>query len=265
MVLAMVVGCMQGGAKAQGVMAISELLFQPRSGEAEYVELYNISDDAAELSDYLIVRWIGDSLGKHYTLPQHIVEGHSYVVLTKDVASVEANYTVKYRDRLVECALPTYPNDGGSVVLALADSTVTERLDYTTAMHSRLLRNKAGVALERRSFERPSNDAGNWFSAASTVGYGTPGYANSQSTEWLVEEAAVELSSTLVSPDGDGYQDEVVLRYRMDDGDIYASILLFDIHGNEVRRLLNDGLLGTQGEVVWDGRGEGGRMLPRGR
>ena len=48
---------------AQGVLLISELLYQPRSGEAEYVELYNNGSSAVNLSDYQFVRWVGESLG----------------------------------------------------------------------------------------------------------------------------------------------------------------------------------------------------------
>ncbi|MBP5546234.1 MAG: lamin tail domain-containing protein [Bacteroidales bacterium] len=261
--LAMV--CASTGALAQGTLCVSELLFQPRSGEAEYVELYNGGSAPVELSNYHIVRWIGDSLGTHYPLPSHTVAPHDYVVLTKDAASVTENYNVKVPSKLVECNLPTYPNDGGSVVLARADGTVVEKFDYLPSMHSRLLRNKAGVALERRSLEQPCNEADNWFSASSTAGYGTPGYENSQSQEYLVEETAFDFSSTLVSPDGDGYQDEIIIDYLLEDNEIYANVIFFDARGKLVRRLLNNALLGTHGSIVWDGRGENGQTLAKGR
>ncbi len=250
---------------AQEGLTISEILYQPRSGEAEYVELYNPTTTAIDLSDYAIVRWTGDTLGKHYPLPSHIVNPKDYVVLTKDALSVSANYMVRFPSKLVECSLPTYPNDGGSVILCLVGSDYMERLDYTPAMHSRLLRNKGGVALERRSLERPCNDASNWFSAASTAGYGTPGYANSQSTEFLAEETSFVLSSTLLSPDGDGYQDELQIDYRLDDGELMASVMVFNPQGQVVRHLLNNALLGVHGEILWNGRDDGGGDLPLGR
>jgi hypothetical protein len=264
-ILLALAACLPAASPAQAPLRLSELLFQPRSGEAEYVELYNGGNETVNLSDYLIIRWIGDSLGKQYPLPQHAVAPHDYVVLTKDAASVTANYTVRYASKLIECSLPTYPNDGGSVVLATADGTVVEKFDYSPSMHSRLLRNKAGVALERRDMGRPCNEPGNWFSASSVAGYGTPGYDNSQSTEWLVEETAFELSSTLLSPDGDGYQDELVVSYRLEGDDLYGDCVLFDARGNRVCRLLNNALLGTHGELCWSGRDDNGAALPTGR
>ena len=252
-------------AVGQPGLTISELLYQPRSGEAEYVELYNRGDVAVELSGFHIVRWVGDSLGKHYKLPVHTVGPHDYVVLTKDAASVAANYNVKYMAKVVECQLPTYPNSGGSVILSTADSVQVDRLDYDQSMHSRLLRDKAGVSLERRSYERPTNDAGNWFSASSTCGYGTPGYDNSQSTETLVEDVSFEFSSEIISPDGDGYQDELEITYTIDDGSLLAHVEVYDARGICVRTLVNNALLGTHGTILWDGLGDGGKSLARGQ
>ena len=248
-----------GTATGQGLV-INELLYQPRSGEAEYVELYNGSATAVDLVDYHIVRWVGDSLGKHYALPARVVAPHDYVVLTKDAASVTANYDVRYASKLVECNLPTYPNDGGSVVLAMADSVVVDRFDYQPSMHSPMLHNAAGVSLERRSADRPTNEVSNWFSASSVSGYGTPGYENSQSAEWLVAETAFELSSTLVSPDGDDYQDVLRIEYRMDDASLSADAAVYNAAGAKVAQLLSGAMLGSHGAIEWDAAG-----MPQGR
>lgn len=249
----------------QEALVVSEVLYQPRSGEAEYVELYNNGDEALNLAEYHIVRWVSDSLGKHYPLPEYTLGPHDYVALTKDAASVTANYDVKYSSKLVECDLPPYPNGGGSVIVATAEGVVVERFDYSLSMHSRLLRNKAGVALERRSFDKPTNEASNWFSASSVSGYGTPGYENSQSREWLVEESSFEFSSTLLSPDGDGYQDELGITYRLENGDLAARIDIYNARGVAVRLLMNNGLLGTHGTIAWDGTDENGKTVMPGQ
>lgn len=249
----------------QGTLLLSELLFQPRSGEAEYVELYNAGDHALDLSNYHMARVLHDSLTTRYALPSYELAPHAYVALTGDVASVAANYTVRNLSALLECRLPPFPNDGGSAVLCTADSGVIDWLDYSPSMHSRLLRDRAGVSLERRSFERPTNEPSNWFSAASTAGYGTPGYENSQSTEYLAEETCFAFSADRLSPDGDGYQDELTIDYRLDNGDLAARAEVYDAHGRQVCRLLNGDLLGTHGTIAWNGTGEGNRRLPQGQ
>lgn len=156
--------------------------------------------------------------------------------------------------------MPQYPNGGGSVVLATADSVVVDRFDYQPSMHSPMLHDAAGVSLERRSFDRPTGEASNWFSASSLAGYGTPGYENSQSSEWLVPETAFEFSSALVSPDGDGYQDVLEVEYRMERADLMADAEVYNAAGAMVARLLNSALLGSHGTLEWNAEG-----LPRGR
>ncbi len=249
----------------QGTLLLSELLYQPVSGEAEYLELYNPGDTTIELSDFHIVRWVGDSMGRHYPLPQHSLPPHGYVALSKEPASVRACFRVETGASLLECNLPAYPNGGGTVVLTTADSLPVDRFDYAPSMHSRLLRDKAGVSLERRRFDRPTNEPSNWFSASSTCGYGTPGSANSQSSELLVEETAFELSSTLISPDGDDYQDFISIEYHMDDASLAARAEIYDARGRKVRRLMNDELLGAAGRIVWDGLGDNQQRLPQGQ
>lgn len=261
----LIVCCVHTSSFAQGSLVISELLYQPVSGEAEYVELYNHGSAAVQLSDYHIVRVLHDTLSTHYPLPDYLVPPHGYVALSKEISSVAACFPIAPGAVLLQCTLPTYPNSGGSVVLSSADSTVVDRFDYAPSMHSRLLRDKAGVSLERRSFERPTNDPSNWFSAASTAGYGTPGYANSQSTETLAEKNAFTLSSTLLSPDNDGYQDILTIDYQLNDGGLAARAEVYDNRGRMVRRLLNNELVGTAGTLTWDGLGDNSSRLPQGQ
>ena len=251
--------------RSWGQLVVSELLYEPRSGEAEYVELCNVGGEKEQLADYHIVRWVGDSLGRHYELPELEVGVGEYVVLTKDRASVLASYRVEHPERLGECSLPTYPNAGGAVVLCLRDSTVVERFDYSPTMHSQLLRDRHGVALERRSFDQPVNEMGNWFSASSTSGFGTPTATNSQSMERLALENDFECSGEVLSPDGDGYQDEWVVSYRMQRGDLLARAEVYDRGGRRVRRLLNGDLLGAAGHFGWEGRDEDGSVVPTGQ
>ena len=249
---------------AQEGLCLSEVLYQPRSGEAEYVELYNNSSVVIDLAGYHIVRWVGDSLGKHYPLPSRSVAPHEYIVLTKDTASVAACYRVQRHEGLVQCQLPTYPNDGGSVILATADSLVVQRLDYQPSMHDPLIHNPAGVALERKRFDAPCNDADNWASASALAGYGTPTYANSQLSR-TVGDHDFRFSTSLLSPDGDGYQDELVITYTLARDDLHAMLFVYDACGNKVSGLNPHFSLGTQGEIVWDGRGDNGLPLPAGR
>ena len=226
----------------QSGLLISELLYEPRSGEAEWVELYNSGASPVELSRYSIVRWTGSEMGASYALPPHTVAPYGYVVLTRDAASVVNSYAVADAGAIVECNLPPYPNTGGSVILCNASGAVVDRLDY------------------------PTNEVGNWFSASSTHGYATPGSRNSQSMELLAEERSFDFSTAVLSPDGDGVDDELAISYELAaDRPLSGRAEVYDLRGRMVRRLLGGDVLGSHGAVVWNGRDEQGRLLPPGQ
>ena len=75
-------------------------------------------------------------------------------------------------------SFPIYANEEGVVIL-LSDNKVIDRFDYVESMHYPLLKSVDGVSLERIHPDRKTQDASNWHSAASTVGYATPCYLNS--------------------------------------------------------------------------------------
>lgn len=246
-------------------MLISEIMFNPVGGGADYVELYNHSNVAVPLADIRLAQWKGDSIAKLHAITDHYeVAPQQYVVLTTDVAFVRSHYTVKHPNHLIEVStMPAYNNTNGTVIVAHADGTVIDRFDYTEKMHNPLLHDVEGVALERRSFDIGTQMANNWFSAATTVGYGTPTYTNSQSNEFLFLNNDFVIEPTLFSPDGDGYNDLIDITYQLVDGTLSAIITIFDAAGRPLRHLANGTTLGTHGIITWDGtRDDGSRCQP---
>ncbi|MBR1850391.1 MAG: lamin tail domain-containing protein [Bacteroidales bacterium] len=255
-----------GDVRGQQSLQISELMFNPVPSGADWLELYNSADHEVSLADVRLVRWVGDSLGRFYAIDSVLVGPNDYVVITTDATFLMANYGVRYPGKVVQVSsMPAYNDASGTVILALRDSTIIDRFDYTATMHSQLLRDKEGVSLERRSFDRPTQEPSNWYSASSTSGYGTPTYANSQSTEFLFLDNDFSLSTDIVSPDGDGYNDQLDITYNLNDNTLAANITLFDRTGRVVRTLCRGALLGSVGVVTWDGADNRGRACLPGR
>ncbi len=254
-------------ATAQQNIKISELLFNPPTGGADYVELYNDSDTPVPLGTVRLAQWRGDSIAKLYELDStYTIAAKDYCVVTTDAQFVKDSYDVHFPAKIVQVkSMPTYANTSGTVIVCMADSTIVDRLDYTSSMHSRLLKDAKGVALERRSFESATQEAGNWFSAASTAGYGTPTYANSQSREFLFEENNFAFEPDVFSPDNDGYNDLLNITYNLATEDLSANVYITDRNGRIVRHLLRGGTLGSHGIVVWDGTDDDGQRCRQGR
>lgn len=249
-----------------GNLLVSEILFNPPAGGVDYVELYNHSDDSAHLKDIYWAQMKNDEISKLYALDtSYIVAPHDYVVFTTDAAWVRANYQVRYPSKLVQVpALPSYNDASGTVMVVWRDSSVMDRFDYDESMHSRLIKDPEGVALERRAFDVASSAPGNWYSAASTAGYGTPTFANSQSKEFLFLQDDFHFEPELFSPDGDGYNDLCDMTYELTDADLTANVTIYDEHGRICRHLLRNATLGSHGSVSWDGTDDNGVRIHQG-
>jgi len=245
-------------------LKVSELLYQPVSGGAEYVELYNATSQELVCDSFCLIRWVGDSLGKHYPLPSgKSIPAHSYIVLTKDTDFVMNNYHVEYPHLLFQMkSMPTYPNSAGTVIVASVSGIIQDRFDYDESMHNPMLRETHGVALERISLDADANTPGNWSSASSIAGYGTPTSSNSQQEHQSSTE--VTLSAELFSPDGDGYQDEVSIHIVTEEQGLSCNISIFDAQGRMIRHLMRNGILGSDETLIWDGKDDKSQLCHRG-
>lgn len=265
--LVLVVSFHHAFSQKRGDVLISEILFNPVPEGSDYVELYIGGDNPVSLNLLRLACMDGDSVVKLFKIADSgSVNPRDYLVVTTDAAFVIANYSVHYPAKIVEVkSMPSYNDASGCVVVCTADTLFLDRFDYEETMHSRLLRNREGVALERRSFQAATQDASNWYSAASTVGYGTPTYTNSQSHEFLFLDGAFAVSEPLFSPDGDGYNDLLDITYSLEQCDLTANVNIYDATGHLVRRLLRGALIGCSGDLTWDGADDDGNRCPRGK
>ncbi|TPE45033.1 hypothetical protein FJM65_07740 [Pontibacter mangrovi] len=246
-------------APAPGDVVINEILFNPRTGGADFVELVNRSDKYISLKDWKLANTSGDTISniKNITTANYVLAPGQYAVLTSSPDNIKQNYPLARQETFIRMAnLPSYPDDAGTVVVLQPDGEVSDRFSYDEKMHFELLDDVNGVSLERVRLEGPSM-AGNFHSAATTV-FATPGYKNSQSQEEVQAQRVFEISSKVFSPDGDGYEDFTIINYRTDKTGLVANITVFDANGREIRKLVRNELLEANGFFRWDGLREDG-------
>lgn len=245
---------------------INELLFNPRGSGADFVEIYNRSQKIFNLKGLSVATMKRDSLSslKRISGVDVYLYPESYMALSTDVANIKSEYDTPDEDALLQVqALPAFSNDKGVVVL-VADSMVIDRFDYSESMHTPLIKEADGVSLERSSFDRPANEPGNFCSAAGSAGYATPGYRNSQLREAVPTTEAITLASKTFSPDGDGFEDQLVIHYTNTEPGILANVAAYNRNGTLTRNICRNVTLGTAGELTWDGADENGRKAPVG-
>ncbi|MDR2286746.1 MAG: lamin tail domain-containing protein, partial [Prevotellaceae bacterium] len=250
-------------------IVINEILFHPRSGGSDFVEIYNRSDRILDLSDISIAsrnRTTGSLQQIHRVSEIPIyVQPADYFVFTTDSASLLRSYYVANPENIVVMSeFPTYPNEDGTVVLLDNEENIIDEFSYFESMHGIFISDPAGVSLERVDFDRKSSELGNWQSAAQTVGFATPAYQNScyRHTEEVNEVFA--LTSTTFSPDGDGYDDVLFIDYKMPDAGFVANIRIYSLRGNFVKEICRNVVLSSEGRLTWDGTQANNMKVPVG-
>ncbi|MEL6836941.1 MAG: Ig-like domain-containing protein [Bacteroidota bacterium] len=239
-----------------GELVINEVLFNPFVGGVDYLELYNLGPAILNLQG-LRLRNEAITSGTLATIVENdfVLLPDSYVVFTSDPLNVLQEYTVPNPAALIENSLPSMGDDEGNITVYNANLEVLDALDYTRDWHSRLLSDRNGVSLERLRADAPTQNEGNWHSAASTVGFGTPTGINSQDRATVVPptEDFFVLPEQTFSPDQDGFQDVLEIQYSTDQAGYLVQLLIFDAQGRQVRRLDDLELLAGSGSFIWDG------------
>ena len=237
-----------------GDVVINEILFFPEVGGVDFIELYNRSDKTINLRGWFINNRQADGSDRNETITEDfLIFPGEYVVITEEPQDILDRYTVNFPERLLANDLPTM-SDEGQLTISNADFLVIDSFAYSADLHSPLLSDERGVSLERVDTEAPTNSSGNWHSAAGTVGFATPTEENSQYLPVRPNGSnVISLAQKRFSPDGDGFEDLLLLQVEADRPGYLASIQVFDANGRLIRRLLRNELLPVTGVYKWDG------------
>lgn len=237
---------------AEGEVVINEILFDPVTGGSDFVEIYNASSKVFDVFGWFLANIAGDSVANKKQIKTHrILHPGEYIVFSKDINHLIAQYPVTLSTQLVVAELPAYNNDSGTVIL-MTEFDLLDRVSYNADWHFKLLDSKDGKALERINALDESNNASNWHTAAEAVGFATPGKENSQFVP-SVDAGELTLPTKVFSPDNDGHEDVLQIRYKMKANELLANVQIFDAQGRLVRKLKENEYLGTEGVFAWDG------------
>ena len=249
-------------------MVINEILFNPKSGSSDYIEFYNRSNkifDANKL--YVANRNSSGAISSAKllsTIPWYLFPG-DYILVTENAINLSLDYLVQNPEAVfLVSSLPSFPDDAGDVILLNSQGAVVDEVKYKDDWQFALLANPDGVSLERIDPDGSSQEAGNWHSAASTAGYGTPTYKNSQYKLIQSISATVEVTPKVFSPDNDARDDIATVQYKTAEPGYVANITIYDANGRPVRYLVKNGTLGLQGYWTWDGLDDKRLKLPVG-
>ncbi|GHT54599.1 hypothetical protein FACS189446_4600 [Bacteroidia bacterium] len=244
-------------------IVINEIMYDPPTGSAEYVEIYNNSDKTFDLQSLsFTTRKPSDgSLNKLYPLAgkETLFNPREYLVITKSKDLVTPFFNCPPDALFVELSvMPALANTSGcAVIVDNKTSEVIDEFSYNATMHTAGISNKKGISLERSDFNKPTNDASNWHSASSDSGFGTPGYQNSQRTG---QNGIDDISIIYPEFSADNYY----VHYRLDKPGYRCRAFVYDAMGRRVNIIANNELLGTEGQLLWNGKRNSNQSLVAG-
>ena len=256
----------------EGEVLINEILFDPIAPGVDYVELYNYSEKTFDLSELKlgVIRESfpnpADTVLKTITEDSRLFLPGTYLLLSTDSYTVCQQYDCEPEHFYDMASFPSYSNSGGVALLMSRQGLVIDQMEFSEKMHYPLLKETKGVALERVSWEVPSEQADNWHSAAEAVHFGTPGHVNSMSSFLEVEanEEALVVEPVVFSPDGDGFDDNCRITYQLGETGCSMNVYVFSAEGRMVRHLVQGELVADEGSFVWNGLDARGRRVPIG-
>ena len=242
---------------------INEILFNAPNDCYDFIEIYNRSIKAVDLSG-IIIDYVDEfsleSINRaRITTQKYILMPKEYLVVSRDYSTLEKYYHVNDKKALFNTEdMPNLGAISGVVQITNLNGEVIDRVIFSDELHYPLLNNTKGVSLERISSETSSAEKKNWHSAAEDAGFATPGYENSQMINRDSAGDNFVLDKKIFSPDNDGSDDILVIDYNMKQSGYTANIKIFDSNGYGIKSLENNLFLGISGKIFWDGINDNG-------
>jgi hypothetical protein len=249
-------------------VVVNEILFNPKSDGVDYVELYNRSNRIINLKNLFIANL--NALNEMDNISSITTENilffpKDYMLLTTNAAVVKRGYLTKNPEGIIQVdALPSFNDDEGNVLILNEQGKILDQLKYKEDWHFKLIENTEGISLERINYNQKTQDENNWHSASASVGYGTPGYKNSQNISGGSLNQEISIHPEMISPNNDGKDDIASINYSFSEPGNVASIIIFDASGRKIKTLQRSVICGIIGSFMWDGLDDQNKKIPSG-
>ncbi|SDM39722.1 Ig-like domain-containing protein [Daejeonella rubra] len=245
---------------------LTEILFNPRAGGSDFVEIYNNTSHSIDLKELSLARISVDTVNSIRVISrkQLLLESGKYLALSTNPDNISKEYIVKNKSDLYKMTLfPAFNDDSGSAAL-VSNGKLIDQLSYNEKMHFPLIKYAEGISLERSKLNKPASESGNLRSATTASGGATPGYQNSQNSNDLITNEDFSIVSKTFSPDNDGFEDLFEMKYKFSTAGEIANISIFNDQGVLIKKLIKNFTLNSEGTFIWDGLNEQSQLASPG-
>ncbi|MBM4158254.1 MAG: hypothetical protein FJ216_05675 [Ignavibacteria bacterium] len=241
-------------------IVINEIMYDPLTGNAEWVEIFNRTNNTIVLSGWRFSE--SNSFYNFFDSLKYKINPGAYFILSQD-STIYTRFPFLKDTALFNVVFNkniSLSNTGETVKITDPVNTIIDSVVYSPKWHNPNISDPKGISLERINPNFNSNDRYNWNSCANYLG-GTPGTINSIYTENLSTNSKITVSPNPFSPDGDGFEDFTVINYTLTSKISQIRLKVYDVKGRLVRTLAGNQTSGSTGQIIFDGKDDGGQKL----
>lgn len=242
-------------------LLINEIMFDPLTTSCEWIEFYNNSGRYLSLNG-----WKTTVSTKNINLfsdCKYYLQPNSYLVLAADSTLYNRfgylQSTTDSSRRVLLNSNLALVNTGAVIKVTDVLNNIIDSLIYSQNWHNNNIPDTKGYSLERINVSLPSTLSTNWSSSADPLG-GTPGKKNSIYTS-NNNETSLSISPNPFSPDGDGWEDFTIIKYKLKANTAQVRVKIFDVKGRIIKTLLNNQISGSESQIIFDGKDDIGEKL----
>jgi len=232
---------------------INEIMADPRPGNEEWVELFNMGSTDINLRDIYFADAVDTAQVSKADL---ILQPRKYMVISGDSAAA-IQYNISWDDLIIAKGFPTLNNSFDDLKLLNNFNFVYDRVGYTDEWYGREI--ESGTSLEKINPNLNGQIPENWTASVDMTG-STPGRVNSVFAEILPSESQLQIQPNPFSPDGDGFEDVTIIQLDIPVETAYVNIRIYDTRGRRIRFLTDSVPAAHESHFVWDGKDDDGRI-----
>ena len=230
---------------------INEIMYGPRTGEPEWIEIYNISAESIDLKGWTIED-ADSTRPRELTNHSILLKSNSYACIVQDSSGFIGLFPTHSCSILQPLnGWPRLNNSKDRIVLR--DST-GKYID--TVAYDHHWGGGNGKSLERIHPDWPGNSSETWSTSVSDLG-STPCEQNSMFASSLHGKANIS-----VNPDP--FDIKTTISYKLTVPRAIVKLHVYDIQGRLVKTLIDQEPSGSTGSIMWNGKDDQGRGLRMG-
>lgn len=214
---------------AEGLIKISEVMYNPADGKPEWIEFFNASNDSINLRNWSVSDVLTTPTKGFLTNQNIYIKPNEYFIVTKDTSF--NRFYPDVTSRIFYTNFGTLGNTSDGIVIYDFRNGIIDSLFYRSSWG-----NKKDVSIERISFNELTNDSTNWTLSLDVIG-STPGKANSINNAPSYQRNSVVINEIMFDPDIDN--SEFIEFYNTSDDSINIGGWFINDDNNNKFRLSN--------------------------